>query len=116
MKKLVAGTVAAVSLSVSMMVVAAPDESQRLMAQQLMQSKQKLAAVQAAQGAQRQKMMSEHMTMMQKTMGQMQAMRPGANMTAQEQKDWMVEHQKLMDMMMSQMMDEHHTMMQMKCM
>lgn len=116
MKKLFAGAVAVVSLSVSMMVIAAPDETQRLMAQQLMQSKQKLAAAQAAQGTQRQKMMSEHMTMMQKTMGQMQAMRPRDNMTPQEQREWMVEHQKLMDMMMSQMMDEHHTMMQMKCM
>jgi hypothetical protein len=62
-----------------------------------------------------QKMMSEHMSMMQKTMGQMQTMKPRDNMMPQEQKEWIAEHQKLMDMMTGQMMDEHHLMMQMNC-
>ena len=53
--------------------------------------------------------------MMQKTMGQMQAMKPGANMTPTEQKEWIAEHQKLMELMMGQMMDEHHLVMQMGC-
>jgi ABC-type transporter MlaC component len=108
---LVAAAMAAFSLGAS----AGPDESQRMMAQQIMQAKQKLAAAEAAQGAARQKMMQEHMTMMQKTMGQMQAMKPGANMTPTEQKEWIAEHQKLMELMMGQMMDEHHLMLQMNC-
>jgi hypothetical protein len=33
-------------------------------------------------------------------------------MTAQQQKEWIDEHQKLMQAMMDQMMDEHHLMMQ----
>ena len=53
---------------------------------------------------------------MQNTMGKMVAMKPGADMTPVQQKEWIAEHQKLMDMMMGQMMDEHHLMMQMKCM
>ena len=53
--------------------------------------------------------------MMQKTMGEMQTMKPRDNMTPQEQKEWMGEHQKLMDRMVGQMMDEHHLMMQMNC-
>ncbi len=115
MKTLLTILVAAAVAVLSLGVYAAPDENQRMMTQQLMQSKQKLAAAQAAQGAERQKMMQEHMTMMQKTMGEMQKMKPRDNMTPAEQKEWIAEHQKLMDMMMGQMMDEHHLVMQMGC-
>ena len=115
MKKLSTSLVIAALATMPFAVNAAPDETQRMMIQQVQQAKQKLAAAQAAQGAERQKMMSEHMSMMQKTMGQMQTMRPRDNMTPQEQKEWMAEHQKLMDMMMGQMMDEHHLLMQMNC-
>lgn len=115
MKTFVTILIAAAVTMLSLGAIAGPDESQRMMTQQIMQSKQKLAAAQAAQGAERQKMMQEHMTMMQKTMGQMQAMKPGANMTPTEQKEWIAEHQKLMELMMGQMMDEHHLMMQTNC-
>ena len=115
MKKFAIGTLMVALLSVPLLASAAPDENQRMATQQLMQSKQKLAAAQAAQGAERQKMMSEHMSMMQKTMGQMVAMKPRDNMTPQEQKEWIAQHQKLMETMMGQMMDEHHLMMQANC-
>ena len=115
MKKFAIGTLMVALLSVPLLASAAPDENQRMATQQLMQSKQKLAAAQAAQGAERMKLMAEHMTMMQKTMTQMVAMKPRDNMTPQEQKDWMGEHQKLMDSLMGQMMDEHHLMMQANC-
>ena len=108
---LLAAAVVALSFGAS----AGPDESQRMMTQQIMQAKQKLAAAEAAQGAERQKMMQDHMAMMQKTMGQMQAMKPGANITPAEQNGWIAEHQKLMGLMMGQMMDEHHLMVQMNC-
>ena len=39
-------------------------------------------------------------------------MKPREGMSVQEQKEWMAEHQKLMDQMMGQMMAEHHMMMQ----
>ena len=115
MKKLVTGLIIAAMAAMPFVASAGPDENQRMMTQQIMQAKQKLAAAEAAKGADRQKMMSEHMAMMQKTMGQMQTMKPRADMTPQEQKEWMAEHQKLMDMMMGQMMDEHHLLMQMNC-
>ena len=91
---------------------AAPDEAQRQMIQRIQEQKQKLAAAQAAQGAERQKLMAEHMKMMQGTMGKMQAMKPRADMSPKEKDEWMAEHQKLMEQMMGQMMDEHHMMMQ----
>ncbi len=81
-----------------------------------METKQKLAAAEKAQGAERNKLMQEHMKMMEATMSKMQAMKPRAGMSPQEQNDWMAEHQKLMDEMMGQMMQEHHMMMTgMKC-
>ena len=86
------------------------------MMQNIQAAKQKLAAAEAAQGAQRQKLIQEHMEMMQATMGKMQAMKAGDAMTPEQQKEWIAEHQKLMDAMMGQMMDEHHMLMQMKCM
>ena len=50
--------------------------------------------------------------MMQETMGKIQSMKPRDGMTPPEQKEWMEEHQKLMQQMMGQMMTEHHIMMQ----
>lgn len=91
--------------------MAGPDEFQRQMTQQLMQSKQKLKEAEAAKGAERQKLMGEHMKMMKETMEKMQAMKPKAGMTMQEHEDWINEHQKLMENMMGQMMGEHHMMM-----
>ncbi|MFZ3087553.1 MAG: hypothetical protein WA123_05760 [Methylotenera sp.] len=98
-------------LSVS--VIAGPDESQRQMTQQVMKAKQKLKAAEAAKGSERKKLMGEHMKMMHDNMGKMQAMKPKSGMTMQEHEEWINEHQKLMDEMMSQMMEEHHMMMDM---
>jgi cyclopropane fatty-acyl-phospholipid synthase-like methyltransferase len=90
---------------------AAQDEAQRHVTQRLQEQKLKLAAAEMAQGSERDKLMQEHMKMMQETMGKMQAMRPRDGMTLQEQKEWIVEHQKLMEQMMGQMMAEHHMLM-----
>lgn len=86
---------------------AAQDESQRQVTQRLQEQKKQLAAIEKAQGAERDKLMQAHMKMMQDTMGKMQAMKPREGMTPTEQKEWMTEHQKLMDEMMGQMMTEH---------
>jgi ABC-type bacteriocin/lantibiotic exporter with double-glycine peptidase domain len=96
-------------LSVS--AIAAQDEVQRQITQRVMQSKQKLKEAEAATGTERQKLMGEHMKMMQETMEKMQAMKPKAGMTMQEHEDWINEHQKLMEQMMEQMMGEHHLLM-----
>lgn len=94
---------------------AVQDEAQRLLIQQVQQSKQKLQQAEAAKGAERQKLMGEHMKMMQDTMKNMQTMKPKSGMTMQEHEDWINEHQKLMDQMMDQMMSEHHLMMGAGC-
>ena len=86
---------------------AAQDESQRQVTQRLLEQKAQLAAIEKAQGAERDKLMQAHMKMMQDTMGKMQAMKPREGMTPQDQKDWMAEHRKLMEQMMVQMMTEH---------
>jgi len=95
----------------SLSAIAGQDEFQRQMTQQVMKAKQKLKEAEAAKGAERNKLMGEHMKMMHDNMGKMQAMKPKSGMTMQEHEEWISEHQKLMDEMMSQMMKEHHMMM-----
>ena len=105
-------TIAVCSIGfLSVSAVAAPDEFQRQMIQRVAQAKQKLQQAEAAKGAERQKLMEEHMKMMNETMEKMQAMKPKAGMSMQEHEDWINEHQKLMEDMMGQMMEEHHLIM-----
>ena len=112
MKRLVTILVSIAFAGAAIVAYAAQDESQRQITQRLHEQKLKLAAAEKAQGAERDKLMQEHMKMMQETMGKMQAMKPRDGMTMQEQKEWIAEHQKLMDQMMGQMMSEHHMVMQ----
>jgi len=103
---------AAVALTLPLTSMAGPDGSQQAMIQKVQQAKKELAAAQAAAGAERQKMMQTHMNMMQDVMTQMQKAKPGTGMTPEQMREWIDEHLKLMNEMMSQMMDEHHMMMQ----
>lgn len=112
MKRLFIASLAGLALALPLAGNTAPDEAQKQIIQRAQDAKKKLAAAQAASGAERQKLMQEHMKMMQETMGKMQAMKPRDGMTPKEQKEWMDEHQKLMQQMMDQMMAEHHMMMQ----
>jgi uncharacterized phage-associated protein len=112
MKHFIATAALIALAAVPLATFAAQDEAQRQITQRLQQQQLQLAAAEKAQGAERDKLMQEHMKMMQETMGKMQAMKPRDNMTPQEQKEWMAEHQKLMEQMMGQMMAEHHMMMQ----
>lgn len=91
--------------------MAGPDENQRLIQQQVIQAKQKLKQAEAAKGAERQKLMEEHMKMMRETLGKMRAMKPKAGMSMQEQEDWINQHQDLMEDLLGQMMEEHHMLM-----
>ncbi len=103
---------AAAALTLPVAGVAGPDSNQQMMIQKVQEAKQKLAAAEAATGAERQKMMEAHMKMMSDVMAQMQKVKPGADMTPAQMKDWIDEHMKLMNALMGQMMDEHHMMMQ----
>jgi uncharacterized protein YicC (UPF0701 family) len=98
---------------VSSPAIARQDELHQQLMQQITKAQQKLKEAEAAKGAARQGLMIEHMNMMHENMGKMRSMKPKAGMTAQEREDWMSEHQKLMDDMMNQMMEEHHMMMNM---
>jgi ABC-type transporter MlaC component len=111
-KRLLIALMAGLVLALPLAGTAGPDETQKLMIQRAQEAKKKLAAAQAATGAERQKMMQEHMKLMQEMMTQMRAAKPRDGMTPQQMREWIDEHLKLMDQMMSQMMDEHHMMMQ----
>jgi preprotein translocase subunit SecF len=81
-------------------------EQQRLMVQ-VLQAKQKLQQAQAAKGVEQQKLMGEHMQMLHDDMKACREMKPKAGMTEKERDEWFAEHQKIMDDMMTQMMDAH---------
>jgi hypothetical protein len=112
MKRLITTAALIALATLSLPALAGQDEGQRLITQRLQEQKLKLAAAEKAQGAERDRLIQDHMTMMQETMGKMQAMKPRESMTPQEQKEWIAEHQKLMQQIMDQMMTEHHMMMQ----
>ena len=112
MKKLLTAVVAGTMLALPLTGMAAPDEAQKQLIQRAMDAKKKLASAQAVTGAERQKMMQEHMQMMQDMMAQMQKAKPRDAMSPQQMKEWTDEHMKLMQQMMSQMMDGHHMIMQ----
>lgn len=110
------GAIALCFISVqSASVIAAPDEFQRQMTQRIQQAKQKLQQAKVAKGAERQKLVEEHMKMMKSNMGEMQAMKPKTGMSMQEHEEWINQHQNLMEDMMGQMMEEHHLLLDMKC-
>jgi ABC-type transporter MlaC component len=112
MKHLIATVMLIAFAAVPFAAFAGQDEAQRQITQRLQEQKLKLVAAEKAQGAERDKLMQEHMKMMQETMGKMQAMKPREGMTPKDQQEWMAEHQKLMEQMLGQMMTEHHMMMQ----
>ena len=103
---------AAIALTLPLAGIAGPDSSQQAMIWKVQQAKKELAAAEAATGAARQKMMQEHMKMMEDVLVQMQKAKPGTGMTPEQMREWIDEHLKLMNEMMGQMMDEHHMMMQ----
>jgi uncharacterized protein YicC (UPF0701 family) len=112
MRKLLTAGLAAVVLALPLSGTAAPDEVQKQLIQRAQDAKKQLATAQAAQGAERQKAMQEHMKMMQEMMAQMDKAKPRSGMKPEQMREWMDEHMKLMQEMMSQMMGEHHMMMQ----
>jgi len=91
-------------------VFAGPDESMRVAQRMAAAAKQKLAAAQAAKGAERHGLMAEHMTMMKDVMGKMNGMKPKQGMNMQEHEQWIADHQALMQQMMEQMAGGHQMM------
>ena len=112
MKRMLMAVITGLAIAMPLIGTAAPDEAQKQLIQRAQDAKKKLAAAQAATGAERQKMMQEHMKMMQDVTAQMQRAKPGGGISPQQMREWIDEHIKLMQEMMGQMMDEHHMMMQ----
>jgi len=104
--------VTGIAIAMPLLGTAGPDEAQKQLIQRAQDAKRKLSAAQAAKGAERQKMMQEHMKMMQDMTAQMQKAKPAGGMSPQQMREWIDEHMKLMQELMGQMMDEHHMMMQ----
>jgi len=112
MKRMLIAVLTGLAIAMPLLGTAAPDEAQKQLIQRTQDAKKKLAAAQAASAAERQKLLQEHMKMMQDMMTQMQKAKPGGGMSPQQMREWIDEHMKLMQEMMGQMMDEHHMMMQ----
>lgn len=112
MKRTLMAIVTGLAIGIPLIAMAGPDEAQKQLIQRAQDAKKKLSAAQATAGAERQKMMEEHMTMMRDVMAQMQKAKPAGGMSPQQMREWIDEHMKLMQDMMGQMMDEHHMMMQ----
>ena len=89
-----------------------PNEDVFALQQRIEAAQHKLDQAGKAQGADRGKLMQEHMQMMEQNIKGMQAMQPRQGMTMAEHEQWMAEHQKMMNTMMQQMMQEHHMMME----
>lgn len=88
--------------------LAGPDSSQRMLQERMHASQKKLEAAEKAKGAERDRMMQEHMKAMDENMKLMRDMTPPkGNMSMKDRDEWMLEHQKLMQMMMDQMKREH---------
>src|SRR3972149_9623553 len=90
---------------------AGPDEAQRQMTQRIQEQKAKLKAIENAQGAERDRLMKEHMKMMQETLEKMHSMKPQADISIKEHLEWIAQHQWLLDQIFEQMMDEQHLLM-----
>ena len=112
MKRMLVALIAGLAIVMPLLSSAAPDDTQRQFIERAREAKKKLTAAQAAEGAERQRMMQEHMAMMREIMAQMQKAKPRGGMTPDQMREWIDEHMKLMNELMGQMMDEHHMMMQ----
>lgn len=98
----------AMSILIPTAVMAGPDSSQRMLQERMHVSQKKLEAAEKAKGAERDRMMQEHMKAMDENMKLMRDMTPPkSNMGMKERDEWMQEHQKIMQMMMDQMKREH---------
>ena len=87
---------------------AAADPQLRALDDRLAQQQQTLRAVEAARGEERRRKLAEHMRAMNETLAQLQQLKPSGRMSLEQLRDWMTEHQRLMTVLMGQMMQEHH--------
>lgn len=111
MKKAYAIAILTTLMTFSVTAFAVPDEAQRQMTQRIQEQKMKLKDAENAQGAERDRLMIEHMTMMEETLKKMHAMNPQDGLSIKEHLEWIAEHQSLLDQIFEQMVDEQHLLM-----
>ncbi len=92
---------------------AGPDFQQKQLYQNIREAEMKMKEAEVAKGAERQKLLAQHLKMMKDVMDKMKAMKPKPDMTMQEHEEWIDEHQKLMESIFGQMMKEQHMLMDM---
>lgn len=88
-------------------VMAGRDAFQEKLIQNVQLTKQKLEEAKASKGAEQQKLLNEHAQMLHDNMAACREMKPKAGMSEKERDEWFAEHQKIMDTLMGQMMEEH---------
>ena len=98
---------------ISILAWAGPDFQQKQLYQNIRDAEMKMKETEAAKGAERQKLLAQHLKMMKDVMDKMKAMKPKPGMSMQEHKEWIDEHQKLMESIFGQMMKEQHMLMDM---
>lgn len=87
--------------------LAGRDPFQEKLIQNVQVTKQKLEEAKTSKGVEQQKLLSEHAQMLHDNMAACREMKPKAGMTEKERDEWFSEHQKIMDALMAQMMEEH---------
>jgi predicted alpha/beta superfamily hydrolase len=95
---------------ISASAIAGQDSFQLDMTQRIQQGKLKLQQAQAAKGAEHKKLMAEHMQMMKEDMDKCRTMKPKEGLSEKEREEWYIEHQKIMQEIMDQMMQENQMM------
>jgi hypothetical protein len=90
----------------------APDEVQRQILQYFLHSQSQLARAEKANGEERHLLIAEHMQAMRRAVEQMRAAKPRPGMSPEEQSEWIAEHQRLMDLLMDQLMVQYDLMTQ----
>lgn len=103
----VLGTAVAAVLVLAGAAHAGPDAAQRHLIERAQKAQDRLAAAQAACGAEREKLIGEHSVVMQEVVAQMRKAKPGEGMNAAEMREWIDEHLDLMQKMMWQMAQHH---------
>ncbi|CAN1510586.1 hypothetical protein MCEORH2_00812 [Methylophilaceae bacterium] len=99
---------------ISASAIAGQDSFQLDMTQRIQQGKLKLQQAQAAKGAEHKKLMAEHMQMMKEDMDKCRTMKPKEGLSEKEREEWYIEHQKIMQEIMDQMMQENQMMQKME--
>ena len=108
----VASAVLLALLGVALPGRAAPDEVQQQILQYFRQSQKTLVQAEEAEGAERARLIAEHMQAMEEALAKISAARPHPDMTPHEQSEWIAEHVRLMDQLMQQLIVQYSLMLQ----